>query len=242
MTCGIYILKFSGTDQVYVGQSENIEYRFKKHIQALKRGTHNYKMQAAFHSYGEPSLDIILDSLSKDELNTYELEAFNIFDSINSGFNVASNPSIHGSGELNPASKYTNSDIEKAFFMLLEVNNRYKDIEKATGVSLSTVRHIANSESHLWLKTKYPSEYSILENLKGTTRMQATNSASARGIVYPEILSPTGKVFTVTNVAQFAREHMLDPSSLAKVLKRTPKYNSHKGWKLYNGTHSNTSA
>lgn len=231
MTCGIYILKFIGTDKVYVGQSENIEYRYKKHLQRLKRGDHNYKMQQAYKEYGLPDLEILIPDLSKDELNSNEYEAFKIYDSISNGFNIAEQPSIHGNGELNPGSKYSNEKIVEVLFLLININNTYKQIQALTGVSESTIRHIANQEAHLWLKEKYPSEYTQLQSLSGK-RAVGKNTAIDRGIIYPTILSPTGQEYNVTNVAAFAKEHGLDSSCLAKVLKRRPKYASHKDWKL----------
>lgn len=231
MTCGIYILKFKGTDKVYVGQSENVEYRYKKHLQRLKRGTHNYKMQQAYVLYGVPELEIILFDLTKEELNPSEYEAFEVYDSISNGFNIAEQPSIHGSGELNPGSKYSNEKIVEVLFLLIDDRNTYKHIESITGVSLSTVRHIANQEAHSWLQHSHPLEYSKLENLR-SKRAFNKNTAEIRGIVYPTILSPTGQEYNITNVATFAKEHGLDSSSLAKVLKKRPKYITHKGWKL----------
>lgn len=232
MTCGIYILKFNGTDKVYVGQSENIEYRFKKHLQKLRNNSHNNKMQEAYAKYGEPYLEIILDDLTKDQLNDAEFEAFTLYNAIDNGFNIAREPNIHENGDKNPASRYSNEIIEQVFFQLLDINNRYVDIELNTGVSISTIRHISNSEAHLWLKSKYPIEYKKLESLHGLARMSNANSALSRGIKYPPILSPSGQIFEITNIAEFCREHSLDSSSLAKVLKARPKYNSHKGWRL----------
>lgn len=231
MTCGIYLLKFSGTDQVYIGQSVNIEYRYKKHIQALKRGTANYKLQKEYSYRGIPILEVLLEC-SADELNGNENEAIQIYDSVSNGFNIAEFADIHAEGEKNPASKYSEQKIEEVFHLLLDLDNRYKDIEEKTGVSLSTVRHIANLESHTWLAIKYPEKYELLKSYKGLARQQATNSAASRGIEYPSIVSPSGIEYTVTNVTAFARVHNLDPSSLTKVLNRRPKYNSHKGWKL----------
>jgi hypothetical protein len=232
MTCGIYILKFNGTDKVYVGQSENIEYRYKKHIQRLKAGTHNYKMQKAYIQYGIPELEIILAGINKEDLNIFELEAFSIYNAIENGFNIAEYPSIHGNGDKNPAAKYSNDKIIEVFKLLLDPANSYKHIESITEVSISTIRHIANKEAHTWLKTEFPEEYAILENLSGGVRKFSINTAENKGIVYPPIVSPEGKEYTVTNVAAFAREHKLDSSSLAKVLKRRPQYVSHKGWRL----------
>ncbi len=232
MTCGIYLLKFNGTNSVYVGQSTNIEYRYKKHIQSLKRGDSNYKLQNAYLLYGDPILELLLEDIPKNELNACENEAILLFNSVKCGLNIAEFADIHSIGEKNPGSKYSNEDIIKVFKLLLDLSYRYKDIEKLTGVAISTIRHIANMEAHTWLQEEYPEDYKILISYKGKLRQQATNSAEQRGIIYPPIISPAGKEYIVTNVSSFAREHNLDPSSLRKVLVKTPKYISHKGWKL----------
>lgn len=232
MTCGIYLLKFNGTDKVYVGQSENIEYRYKKHKQSLKAGNHNYKMMEAYKEYGLPELVILLDDIQANELAENEILAFEIFDSVRNGFNVSPDATIYSSGELNPAAKYTDAQIEQAFNLLLNPELRYADVELETGVSLSTVRHIACLEAHTWLEKKYPEKYAVLKYIKLSGRKLGKNTAQHRKIEYPTILSPEGVEYNINNIAAFAKTHGLDPSSLAKVLKKRPKYNSHKGWKL----------
>lgn len=57
-------------------------------------------------------------------------------------------------------------------------------------------------------------------------------TASAQGISYPPILSPDGVIYNVTCIAEFCRIHKLDTGSLGKVLRKAPRYKSHKGWKL----------
>lgn len=234
MSIGIYKLWFNNPDIVYIGQSVNIEYRYKKHLQKLKNGTANYKMLAAYAKYGLPKLEILLECDDDSELNELENAAIEVYNSVKSGYNVADTSDIHLKGPDNFAAKYTEEQIEQVFFLLLDLNNSYKDIEKITQVNISTVRHIANTESHTWLSVKYPDKYRLLTSLKGVKRQQAANSAIKRGIVYPPIISPEGIEYTVTNAAEFARQHNLDASCLVKVLKRTPRYISHKGWTLAN--------
>jgi len=231
MTIGIYLLKFQNTNKVYVGQSVNIEYRYKKHIQALKRSTSNYKLQEAYKAYGIPELVILCDNLTVEELNSNEELAFSIFDSINNGFNICNKADIHEIGENNPGAKYSNQQIEEVFHLLFDLSKRYKDIEKITKVSISTIRHIANKEAHVWLSVKFPDQYAELSNLK-ILRKKEVSKLNVKNIDRPLIVSPDGIVYRVENIAEFAREHGLDSSSLAKVLNKRPKYKSHKGWKL----------
>lgn len=231
MTIGIYLLKFNGTDKVYVGQSVQIEVRYRVHKLKLRTGKANYKLQEAYKIYGNPILDIIVEGIQKEELNFLEKEAFEIYNSIDNGFNIASEPDIHLEGELNGFSKYTNEQVIDVFIYLLDLSYRYADIESLTGVSLSTIRHISNGESHSWLGREFPEEYSILMSLKGLKRQQATNDAKSMGIKFPDIKSPKGEVFSdIPNACAFAREHGLDSSTLIKLFKGYVK--STKGWTL----------
>lgn len=188
-------------------------------------------MKAAYLIHGAPQLEILCEC-KQDELNKFEAEAFELYDIAKNGLNIAQEPDIHMAGIRNPASKYSEDQI-LSVLKQLAVGTQYKDIHANTEVSISTIRHIANQEAHGYLKDLYPELYSAMLTF-GTNggRMQVSQGASARGIVYPPILAPNGKEYVVTHVANFAKEHGLDASCLAKVLKRTPKYKSHKGWKL----------
>lgn len=240
MTMGIYLLNFKGTDKVYVGQSVNIENRFIAHKKLLRAGKSNYKLQEAYKLYGLPTITILCTTDDKSELNTLEAEAFDIFNCISNGFNIANEPDIHLEGELNGSAKYSNEKVIEVFNMLLDPYISFKDISEKLGVNRSLVSHIANGEAHSWLSREFPDKYTLLTSLKGEARQIASNSAKAKGIVYPPIISPDGNEYIVEVVSIFAKEHGLDPSSLAKVLKKTPKYLSHKGWKLKKETHGKT--
>lgn len=231
MRIGIYLLKFKGTDQVYVGQSVNIDRRFTIHLRKLHNNEANYKLQKAYTLYGEPELEVLIEC-SREELNNNEAKYFIEYNSIKNGFNIATEPNVHLEGPRNGAAKYTEDQIIDVFELLLNVENMYRDIAVRTNVSEDTVRHIANSEAHTWLAKEFPDKYKILEDLKGYKRQVYGNSSKAKGIVYPEILSPTGEVFQVEIISTFAKQHGLDPSCLSKVLRSVPKYKSHKGWKL----------
>lgn len=231
MKTGIYILRFEGTDKVYVGQAVDINRRYTIHLRKLRAGTGNYKMQEAFNIFGIPTLEILCEC-SRELLNTNESEAFGIFNCISNGFNIAKEPDIHLEGPSNGYAKYTREEIIDVFNSLLDINNRYTDISLNTGVSIATVRHIANAESHTWLSVEFPEKYATMLSLGGLVRQAAGNSAKSKGIIYPPILSPEGVEYIVENASEFAREHGLDPSSLVKILKRRPKYITHKGWRL----------
>lgn len=132
-------------------------------------------------------------------------------------------------GDKSHNSKYSNTQIIDVFNRILENSSSLKQISKDTDISYSVVSGIAMCDAHIWLKEFLPEKYATLEKLKGT-RQSLASSAISKGIVYPKILSPEGKEFSITNAKAFALEYKLDPSCLVKVLNRHRK--SHKGWKL----------
>lgn len=229
MTCGIYILRFNGTDKVYIGQSENIQGRYTDHVYALVTCIHSKKMNAAYTSFGIPKLEVLVEC-SKEELNSLENEAIEIFKAVDNGFNtnkLASGTHTSLFGDTHGRSKYSNAKIVEVFEYLADTEETLKSISILTGVSYSTVQLISSASRHSWLQRAYPDKYSLLL-LKKSTR--SYNCAKSKGIDYPLLLSPEGALTKVDNLCKFAKESGLDASNLHKVL--TCKAKSHKGWKL----------
>ncbi len=241
MSIGIYCLKFKNTDKVYIGQSVNIEKRFQQHILSMHNNSAPKKLQFGFNIHGKPSLVILLEC-SSSELDAEEVDNINVFDSVNNGFNTYSDPFQAPSsnfGEDSGNSKFTNEQISKAFFMLIDSTYyTQEDISNKCGITKYVVASISAGCTHLWLSEVYPIEYAILLNKIGTrnTMLGASSiiseklSAKYRGIKYPPILSPSGATFVVDNVCKFARENCLRPNHLTSVL--NGKRKSHQGWKL----------
>lgn len=70
MTSGIYLLNFK--DQAfYIGQSQDIETRWKQHRDKFVKGKAAEKMQSAYNHYGMP-MGRILVECHKDFLDTFE--------------------------------------------------------------------------------------------------------------------------------------------------------------------------
>lgn len=174
MTCGIYLLKFKGTDKVYVGQSLHIEKRFLEHLSSFRRGTSSTKLTSAYKEFGVPELLILLET-SEEELFISEEEAIEIYNSVEKGFNTMCRSGGRLTtlvGEEAGGSLYSNHQITEVFFHLIDETNLYshKEIENITGVSISTIAQVSSSNTHLWLKDKYPEEYKILERLLPTRK------------------------------------------------------------------------
>lgn len=132
-------------------------------------------------------------------------------------------------GELNAYSKYSNKQIEEAFLQIINTDNSLKKISSDLEMDYNTIKSISSGSNHKWLKEKYPIEYSNMEKLKGTRGGKYTNAA-AKNIVYPNIVSPEGIEYSVTNIREFARDNGLNQGHLGAVLRGKEK--QHKGWKL----------
>ena len=70
MTCGIYSIKNKITGQLYIGQSVNIERRWKEHI--TKRKDKSY-IDRAINKYGKDNFIFsIIEEVEKEKLNDRE--------------------------------------------------------------------------------------------------------------------------------------------------------------------------
>lgn len=222
MTIGIYKLNFNDTDKVYVGQSTHIEIRIIQHLSKLRTRKAAYKLQLAHDRYGLIGYDILVEC-TNDELASYEKEAIKVFDSFNNGFN--STPDTVGSncrGENNPNALHARQKYMEVLSLLVQdsVSLSKQQISDLTGVSINIIRHIMSLESHGWLKEEMPAEYEILEDRKAV--------GNFRNKQYPDIVSPSGQVYEINHITNFAKEHGLLQPKLTEVLKGTR--NQHKGW------------
>jgi len=225
--CGIYSLSFTGKEGLYIGQSVNINKRYKAHIKSLATGTSNYKLQRAYNSQGLPSLSI-LEECRIEELDTKEQDYIKKFNTTVAGFNIQT-----GGSTLH--SKYTKEDIICVLFMLLDLGNTQIEIADETGVALNVVRDVSAGRNHRWLGDEYPVEYDKLLHLKNI-RKRSSQSLEKQGKELPRIISADGEIVLITNISLFCKERFgnsKDNSNLGAVI--NGRRTSHKGWRLYSG-------
>jgi len=227
MTIGIYRLIFEGTTSCYVGQSINIETRFRQHIASLVSGTCNIKMLDAYRSFGLPVLDILCEC-TESELDALEIDAIEIFDCVNNGFNMIATTTPSSSGEQHPRCIYSNEKILEVAKLLSISTNKAKDISDKTGVSFHVVQDIASLKAHGWIKDVNSELYDKLVSLKGARKNPKT--VQDRGIEYPTVVCPKQNTYNITNLKVFCEEHSLDRSNFRRMLKGQSKICQ--GWKL----------
>lgn len=237
MSCGIYILTFIGTSEVYIGQSINIEQRYTTHIRMLKDRTHSLKMLKAYDLYGVPNYSVLLEC-ARTELDDNENEAIQVYDAVDNGFNTLYESTGYPTyyGDNSPVSKYSNDRILEVLDIICDTDLTYLAISIRTGIPIDSIISIAIGKNHKWLSKVNPTKYAIMMSKKYTRKAKQyaiisdKQRADNRGIVYPKIKSPKGVEYTVGSPTIFAKEHGLAANHLVEVLRYSRK--SHKGWKL----------
>lgn len=231
MTIGIYILKFNNTDKVYVGQSVNIEKRFKEHYYAmLNNKVHSEKLNSAYKEYGLPPLVVEHTCIASDLDSLEELSIIK-YNAVTNGFNTWDKALRISRGEQHPNASHSNAVIAKVLFLMIEYPLKSLTvISNTTGISKAIIQNISCLVAHVWLKDEYPEQYNELERIYlNKERIGPGNTLESKGYTDTKLVSPEGVEYLVTNASKFAKEHSLNRSHVLSVLKGLR--NTHKGWK-----------
>lgn len=232
---GIYKLTFSN-GSFYIGRSINISSRFKDHLATLKAGKHrNYKVQEAFNSFGAPEL-LILEYCDSDFHVDKEVYWINLLNATTAGLNISKGGDDIFQGQDHPCAKYSNLQILAVVKLLGSTTPlmSHKEVSSVTGVAETTIKDVICERAHLWVKEQYPIEFKQMLDTKVLRKANSLNNldpfANKKTKIYPAIKSPTGEVFIVERLTNFAKEHGLQASNLSKVFSGERLH--HKGWKL----------
>ena len=236
MTVGIYKLSWKQDNAVYVGQSINIESRYKQHTSALEGKIHsNYKLQEKYCIYETLPYIEILEICEQSDLDKLEILWTEKLDSINNGLNIVAAGAGCGRGLEHAGSKYTKFQILKVFSLLYKTVLTYEKVAIKTRLNKYLVHNIANGNHHLWLKETYPDKFQIMLDNKKLRNVNNIRSAVRQGMRIPNLVSPNGEIYTITNIREFCRTHPVlktwgkdTSSNIAKLLKGTKS--GHKGW------------
>lgn len=222
----IYKLDFP-TGEFYIGKTAtSLDTRFRKHCTRLESNSHHSKkMQRVYNKYKQlPSITVLEEVVQCSEINNRERFWIKELDAVNSGLNSTEGGEGPGIGEYNHQAKYSLDDYLAIVVFLADTDMSLIDIANELDVTIKTVQHISCGESHQYLKEMLPREYEIMISKKGTRKLPT------RSYEYPDLLSPDGKIYKVTNMLQFSKEHGLDSSTLSKLFRGKAK--STKGWKV----------
>lgn len=212
MTCGIYKLSFnSNINNIYIGQSINIEKRLKQHLALFHSNKASKKLQEAFNAYGPPTLELVQECVVEN-LNNLEEYYISKFDTVKEGLNTRSTPCGGTSlwGESNGHSKYSNDQIvDCLFFLISSPKLTYPIISSRTGVNRGTIVDIANGTGHSWLREYFPEEYSLLMSFRHRRNTKE----------YMRAVSPDGTIYEVSHLTQFCKEHNLETGNMSRLLR-----------------------
>lgn len=94
MNTNIYIIRNTVNNKVYVGQSKNVERRFKNHMKAHQcESTKKKKLAIDLELYGKDVFyyEILAENIKMETAGDIELEYIKKYDSVNNGYNVSYN-------------------------------------------------------------------------------------------------------------------------------------------------------
>ena len=219
----IYKLKFPNTYKVYIGQAINPESRYRRHLQKLRDGIHHsIKMQSDYPECGIPELEL-LESVDDTEADLKEVYWITTYNSYFDGYNATPGGGVTGNHIYNSNSKYLLDDYCAILAFLAYTDMSTNEIAKELEVSQSVVLNVSSQTNHLYLKELMPVEWNMMVN---------KHRHHPNWRQYPDVISPEGTVYKVTNARAFSREHKLDQSDFSKLLKG--KVSQVRGWKVSN--------
>ena len=168
---GIYKITNKQTGKSYIGQSNDINRRFKEHQTAGSKS--RIPVDIAIQKYGKENfLYEIIEECNIEQLDQQEIYWIQYFDSFNNGYNCNTGGKQQSIGELNGKAKLTEEDIKTIRIAYnehqkqKEVYENYKD--------LISFNHFQNIwQGRVWkhimpeVFTEENKQYYIYENSKG---------------------------------------------------------------------------
>lgn len=152
MSCGIYKIQNKINNKVYIGQSINIETRWRHHKSYPLSSSH-YPIYRAFNKYGLENFDFsIIELCSVNELNEKEIYYIKKYNSYYKGYNQTTG----GSGNSNFSLKLSNEDVEIIYDLLLNTTIPQKDIALQFSVGEDTISEINNGKTRINNNLNYP--------------------------------------------------------------------------------------
>ena len=166
MICGIYKITNKINGKCYIGQSVNIEQRWREHrARYLSIDEENYKkpLYIAMRKYGIKEFDFsIIEQCLPEELNEKEIYWINYYNSLvkNNGYNISLGFQPVHFRKINDID-FNNicQDLKNNILTINEISEKYK-------ISLSYVYEINRGDSRPDLKEEYP-----LRNIEGNKKI-----------------------------------------------------------------------
>lgn len=166
MECCIYRIINKKNGKCYVGQTIDIQRRYRTHFNKLKNNTHiNKKLQNAYNKYGREDFDFTFEIFETTEegLNQLEIETIAKYDSFNNGYNLTC-------GGENPPNrqKMSNEELANCLCIVFNYNQVGKTLEEILGYSKGTITNLKCKKRYLgaWETYEHFSEEEKKERAK----------------------------------------------------------------------------
>lgn len=155
--CGIYMIKNSINNKIYIGKSVDINKRWRDHRIALCDNSHyNEYLQRAWNKYGSDSFEFsIIEECQADELNELEIyyivECYKSYDP-NFGYNLTKG----GDGVIpTDVVRKKMSDAQKKLCQDPEHIRRMSEVQIGKRASDETKKKMSDSQKRKWEDLEY---------------------------------------------------------------------------------------
>lgn len=156
MTIGIYCFHNKVNNKRYIGQSVNIERRYRDHLNRCYNNSCEYSyLHKAINKYGIENFDFsILEICSNIELNIKEQYWISYYNSVRPyGYNLTYGGDSPGESFI----KYTPEQINLVKQLLITTNKTYEEIKKEANIqSIGLIADINNGKVHFQTDLEYP--------------------------------------------------------------------------------------
>ena len=164
----IYAYKKKSIDKiVYVGQTNNLEYRHKQHIYYdpfnINNPEYEYPLSRGIRKYGEEEYQLIVleENIPDDKINEREIYWIKYYNTYFDGYNQ----STGGTSPVKPI--YTDDEVNQVIEMLKDESYSFNDISKKTGFSLTHIYNINTGKRRPQPNIQYPIRSNKTKGTKG---------------------------------------------------------------------------
>ena len=154
MTCGIYKIENKINGHCYIGQSINIEERWREHRNSINTANSwDRSIYQAIRKYGKENFSWeIIEECSKEELDNKEIYWISYYNSYKNGYNqTTGGEGTHGNGI-----KITKEQVSKIRDLLKNTNLTNKEIGDKYNVSETLISAINTGYYWKELNIEYP--------------------------------------------------------------------------------------
>jgi group I intron endonuclease len=169
--CGIYKITNKVDNMSYIGQSINIEERWKRHKSMA--GKSELPLYRAFAKYGINNFSFeVLQECQQEQLNDLETYWIKCYDTYYNGYNCTM-----GGEQCGHVVKVSDEDLIKIIELLKKSNMTQNDIAKQFNVGIDTISEINHGKTRVLEDVIYPIRNNKKDkNIKDIKKKEADNN------------------------------------------------------------------